>query len=119
MQLGRLIIYTRKMDDMIAFYCTHFGYRTHQRPNDRITELASDSGGAALLLHPASKGQKIGQALVKLVFDVRDVAATRDGLIQAGLDVGPIHDGGGYCFANLKDPSGNSVCLSSRAFADP
>lgn len=116
MQLGRLIVYTKKPDEMAAFYCAHFGYDRVDDPNDRIVELRPRGDGIPLLLHPAGKAQKMGQVLVKLVFDTRDVARTRDGLIAKGVEVGPILDGGGYSFANLKDPSGNSVSISSRAF---
>ncbi len=116
MQLGRLIIYTKKPDEMAAFYCAHFGYVRTDDPHDRIVELKPTGDGIPLLLHPAGKAQKMGQVLVKLVFDTPDVAQTRDALIAQGLAVGPILDGGGYSFANLKDPSGNSVSISSRAF---
>ena len=116
MTLGRLIIYTKKMDEMVAFYRTHFGYAPRTDPADRIIELIPEAGGAHLLLHPAGKAQKMGQVLVKLVFDVEDVAARRDALLAGGVDVGPLLDGGGYAFANLKDPSGNSVQISGRAF---
>lgn len=115
MSLGRLIIYTKKIDEMVAFYCDHFGYEAIHYPGDRIVELRPESG-AALLLHPAGKAQKMGQVLVKLVFDAPDVAARREALLAAGVEVGPLLDGGGYVFANLKDPSGNSVQISGRAF---
>lgn len=116
MRLGRVIIYTKKMDDMVTFYCTHFGFTAHTAPNDRITELVPDDGGAHLLLHPAGKAQKMGQVLVKLVLDVEDVPARREALLATGVEVGPISDGWGYAFANLKDPSGNSIQISERAF---
>ena len=116
--IHRIIIYTKKMDAMAAFYAAAFGYTPVQHHGDRILELVPPAGGLTLLLHPAGKGQREGQALVKLVFDVADVDAARAALIAKGIEVGPLHDGGGYSFANLKDPSGNSVSISSRAFAD-
>ncbi len=116
-QCHRLILYTRRMDEMTAFYHRHFGYTAFRNEADRIVELRPAGGGAILMLHPAAKGQREGQAQVKLVFDVRDVAAFRDSLIADGLPVGPLHDGGGYVFANLKDPSGNSLSISGRGFA--
>ena len=54
--------------------------------------------------------------VVVLGFDTPDVAARREALLAAGVEVGPLLDGGGYVFANLKDPSGNSVQISGRAF---
>ena len=114
--LGRLVIYTRKVDEMVAFYCRHFGFEAVRRDGDRIVELRPHNGGATILLHPASRGQKQGQALVKLVFDVKDVPAFCAASAQRGLTFGPIHDVDGYAFANAKDPSMNSIQVSSRAF---
>ena len=73
--LGRLIIYTKKMDAMVQFYCRHFGFEALQLEGDRIVELRAPDTGVSLLLHPASKRQKDGQPMVKLVFDVEDVTA--------------------------------------------
>ncbi|MBU2961927.1 VOC family protein [Citreicella sp. C3M06] len=115
-QLGRLVIYTRKTDAMVAFYSAHFGYEAVRLPGDRIVELRPPGQGAAILLHPASKGQRAGQSLIKLVFDVPDVSAACDAAKARGLEFGAIHDADGYSFANTKDPSGNSVQLSSRAY---
>ena len=112
---GRLILYTRRTEEMVAFYTAHFGYRAIVDPADRIVELNPDAGGTVLLLHPLAKGRKEGQTLIKLVFDVADVAAVRARLIAAGVEVGPVHEVPGYAFANLKDPAGNPLSISSRA----
>jgi hypothetical protein len=53
---------------------------------------------------------------VKLVFDVPDVASFVKNAAKNGLLFGPLHDGGGYNYANAKGPSGNSISVSSRAF---
>ena len=68
-------------------------------------------GGARLLIHPASKGQKLGQVLVKLVFDVADVPGFCAAAARDGLRFGPIHQADGYAFANAKDPSGNAISI--------
>ncbi|WP_044829366.1 VOC family protein [Thalassospira sp. HJ] len=114
---SRLVMYCHDIDAMVAFYSTHFGYQAFTRDGDRIVELRRADGGLILMLHPAGKGQKAGQSLIKLVFDVEDVESTRNTLIKAGVDVGPIHQADNYQFANLKDPAKNSVSISSRAFA--
>jgi predicted enzyme related to lactoylglutathione lyase len=114
--LSRLILYTKHVPEMIDFYGGHFGYAARHIPNDRIVELVPPADGAVLLLHPAAKSQKEGQVLVKLVFDVEDVEAFCAEARSKGLEFGPIHRGEGYVFANAKDPSGNSVSISSRAF---
>lgn len=115
--LTRVIIYTKHLDEMVAFYCSHFGFVRRDVPGDRIIELVHPDGGSALMLHAAARPQKMGQALVKLAFDVADVAARRAELLAEGVAVGTMHDGGGYHFANLKDPSGNSVQITSRGSA--
>lgn len=115
--LGRLLIYTKKLDEMTDFYVRHFGYTASHDPDDRIIELCPPDGGMTLLLHLAAKSQKDGQAMVKLVFDVADVAGFCAQAAQSGLVFGALHKGHGYTFANTKDPAGNSISVSSRAFA--
>ena len=66
--INRIVIYSKKIPQMIAFYSDVFGFTAHQQEGDRIVELQPTSGGATLLLHPAGKGQKEGQVLMKLVF---------------------------------------------------
>ena len=102
---------------MVAFYSNHFGYQAFVIDGDRIVELRRPDGGLILMLHPAGKGQKAGQALIKLAFDVKDVGDVRNTLIEAGIDVGPVHQADNYQFANLKDPAKNPVSISSRTFA--
>lgn len=115
--LGRIVIYTKKIEQMSEFYSRHFGFSVSCNEGDRILELKPQTIGASILLHPASAKQKEGQALVKLVFDVEDVTAFCEAASVAGLKFGKIHQANGYVFANAKDPSGNSVQVSSRAFA--
>jgi len=112
--LGGVIINTKDVPAMIAFYQTHFGFVTAPPDGDRITELRHPDGGGPILLHKAAKTQKMGQVLVKLRMDVPDVAGKRAELLAAGVTVGPLGDGLGYDYANLKDPSGNSISLSNR-----
>lgn len=112
--LASLILYTKAVDDMATFYCDHFDYIRYDQPDDRIVELRPKSQGTVLLLHPAAKGARQGQAAVKLVFTVPDVAAFCKARAATGLDFGPLHKADGYVFANTKDPSGNSVSVSGR-----
>ncbi len=116
MQLGRLIIYTKKIEDVATFYCTHFGFEALRLDGDRIVELVAPGSGANIMLHPMSAGRKEGQTLVKLVFDVEDVETFCRNAEERGLKFGTIHHAEGYSFANAKDPAKNSVSVSSRAF---
>jgi predicted enzyme related to lactoylglutathione lyase len=112
--LGSLILYTAKTEEMVTFYQTHFGYRAHRKDGDRITEPRPPEGGVPLLLHPAAKGIRQGQATVKLVFACDTVENFCAKSAARGLSFGKIHRADGYVFANAKDPSGNSVSISGR-----
>ncbi len=110
--LSHVILYVRDAEAVSAFYCRLFGYTALTREGDRIVELTPSGQGARILLHPAAKSQRQGQSQAKLAFHVPDVAAFC--AATDGVSFGPIQDGGGYQFANSKDPSGNSVQVTSR-----
>ena len=114
--LNRLVIYAKDVEEMVRFYETHFAFRALRIPGDRIVELVAQDGGASIMLHPAGKAQKMGQVLVKLVFDVEDVEGFCRRAGENELDFGPIHKADGYAYANAKDPCLNSISVSSRAF---
>jgi catechol 2,3-dioxygenase-like lactoylglutathione lyase family enzyme len=106
----------RDVDRSAVFFSTHFGFTALDDPSDRITELVPTEGGSRIMLHKAGKGQKFGQVLVKLVFDVEDIPGFCKDAKSKGLNFGSIHEADGYTFANAKDPDGNSIQISSRAF---
>lgn len=114
--LNRIILYVRDVDISASFYAFFFGFKVLTTPTDRITELVPENGGVHLLLHKAGKAQKLGQVAVKLVFDVADVSAFREQAAKKGLKFGTIHKADGYEFSNAKDPDGNAIQVSSRAF---
>lgn len=117
MSLTRILLYVRDLEAVAEFYCLHFGFKRLEIPGDRIVELVPENGGAHLMLHQAAKGQRPGQSLVKLVFDVRDVEAFCAEAEIRGLTFGPVHRANGYQFANAKDPAQNPIQVSSRAFS--
>ncbi|OCP17691.1 MULTISPECIES: VOC family protein [unclassified Ensifer] len=116
MPINRIILYAHDVEATVRFYEKHFGFRASREAGDRIIELISGEGGASLMIHPAAKGQRRGQSLVKLVFDVRDVGAFCERSAAEGLVFGAIHQADGYQFANAKDPNDNPISVSSRAF---
>ncbi len=116
MPLGRIVLYVRDTEATIDFYQRYFGFKPLRQDGDRIVELLAPDGGANLMIHQAGKAQKMGQVLVKLVFDVENVEAFRAKCAGDGLEFGPLHQADGYVFANAKDPSGNPIAISSRAF---
>ena len=116
MRLGRIVLYVRDVEATIRFYEEHFGYVAERVDGDRITELVAPDDGVNLMIHQAGKAQKMGQVLVKLVFDVSDVEAFCLESRAKGLEFGSIHQADGYQYANAKDPNGNSISVSSRGF---
>lgn len=111
--LGRILVYTKRVDEMVAFYAS-FGFVAKRLPGDRIVELIPQDGGATIMLHQAAKSQKQGQSQVKLVFDIPDVERFK---AECEIAFGPVHKADGYVYSNTKDPSGNTVQISSRAYA--
>lgn len=116
--LNRLMLYVRDLQAASVFYERHFGFAPIQYPDDRVIELFPSQGGASLMLHQAAKSVKTGQVTVKIVFDVEDVDEFKRTCSTNGLQFGPTHQADGYCFANTKDPDGNSIAISNRAFRD-
>ena len=115
--LGRILLYVHDIEGVAEFYAFHFGFRILQEEGDRIVELESPGGaGNNIMLHPLGRGRKSGQTVAKLVFDISDVTAFCARAAKQGLEFGPMHKGDGYVFANAKDPAGNSISVSSRAF---
>ena len=115
--LGRVLLYVHDIEAVAEFYARHFGLRIHRAEGDLIVELESpDEGGTNIMLHPLGRGRKSGQSVAKLVFDVSDVEAFCARSAEQGLRFGVLHKGDGYEFANARDPAGNSISVSSRAF---
>ncbi len=114
--LGTIIIYSRDMERAATFYHRHFGFETTGEVVEGLIELRSTAGGAGILIHKAAKSVKLGQVVVKLSFHVQDIPAFIAKAASEGLSFGTIHKADGYEFANAKDPDGNSISISSRAF---
>lgn len=114
--LGTVMVCARDMQRSAAFYRTHFGFEATGEVVEGLIDLQAPNGGAGILIHQAAKSVKQGQAGVKLCFHVPDVEAFKAQALPQGLEFGPTHQANGYAFANAKDPDGNTVSISSRAF---
>jgi catechol 2,3-dioxygenase-like lactoylglutathione lyase family enzyme len=114
--LARVILYVRDMEASARFYQTHFGFERVDAGVHDLIHLESPQNGLGVTLLQAAKRVKQGQASVKLVFYVEDVEGFKERSAGVGLYFGVTHTGPGYTFANAKDPSGNSVQISSRRF---
>jgi predicted enzyme related to lactoylglutathione lyase len=114
--LNRVLLYAKNVEVTVAFYEKHFGFKASREEGDRIVELVPPHGGAIIMVHAAAKSVKQGQVTVKLVFDVEDVEGFVQNAVRNGLKFGTLHRYDGYLSANGKDPNGNSISVSSRAF---
>ena len=119
LSLSTLILYARDVHRTAEFYRKYFGFSTTGEVVEGLIELRSSSTGVNLLIHQAAKSVKLGQAGVKLMFDVEDIEEFKARSAAAGLVFGSTHQANGYAFANAKDPDRNSVAISSRAFRAP
>jgi predicted enzyme related to lactoylglutathione lyase len=114
-----IVLYARNMQIASEFYQKYFGFIA--AANGEVVEGLIDlnspvAGGASIRIHQAAKSVKLGQVGVKLSFSVEDVEAFKEQSAALGLVFGSTHLANGYCFANAKDPDGNSVSISSRAY---
>ncbi len=117
--LSRIMLYAKDVQATCDFYESHFCFIGQRDAGDRVVELMPASGGVIIMVHAVAKGVKTGQATVKLVFDIEDIEGFKEKSMAKGLAFGTIHKAKGYTFANAKDPDGNSISISSRAFAAP
>jgi catechol 2,3-dioxygenase-like lactoylglutathione lyase family enzyme len=112
--LSRIILYVHHPPEVSAFYQTHFGFREASVNDPGLIHLVDPNGGTSLSLLKASKGQKSGQSLVKLVFEVEDVEGAKQEFAKSGLHFGATHHGVNYEFANGRDPAQNLIQITTR-----
>jgi predicted enzyme related to lactoylglutathione lyase len=113
--IAGIILYVKDIPKVSAFYQKHFGFTVLPGCLVGWQQLISPNGGCGLALHQAAKSQKSGAAM-KIVFGVPDVKRFITERRQHGLEFGPVHEAKGICFANAKDPAGNSISISDRAY---
>jgi catechol 2,3-dioxygenase-like lactoylglutathione lyase family enzyme len=109
----RIILYVKDLPKVAIFYQKHFGMKPLPSDDAGWLELKSPAGGCNIALHRAATTQKSGAAM-KVVFGVPNVRQFMKEREAEGLKFGPVHDTGTFLFANVKDPAGNSVQISSR-----
>ncbi|MCA9247956.1 MAG: VOC family protein [Planctomycetales bacterium] len=117
--ITRIAIYAKDMEKTLLFYQKFFGFKVIANESDQLIELQNPGGGSGLVILPASKGHRAGQSCVKIVFDVKDVAAFRSAKLKQGLKFGAIHECDGYQYCNARDPGQNPIQISSRAYRSP
>ncbi len=76
--------------------------------------MVFDTGACRLCLHGGGKG-RIGEEAPKVVFQVEDVAQTREELMQRGVTLGEIRSPApGVTVCDGRDPAGNPFSLEAR-----
>jgi hypothetical protein len=76
------------MPKVASFYEEHFGFRPVVAAPDKIVLFPKN--GCALMLLQASRGHRIRQSCVKIVFDVPDVHAFKEAWGKSGFKFGTI-----------------------------
>lgn len=114
--LNTILIYAKNPSATAEFYRKFFDFETTGEIVEGLIELNSPASGASILIHQAARTVKLGQVGVKLMFSVKDVEGFKEQCAQRGLAFGSTHQANGYSFSNVKDPDGNSVAISSRAY---
>ena len=118
MKITKIAYYVRDIPKIADFYARHFGFAVRYNEKKDKAVLSPAAGGCRLILLQASKGHKIGQSIVKLLFDVADVAVAKDEHAKKGLMFGPILHGPNYRFANARDPAKNLISISDAHLVD-
>ena len=109
LKLRRIILFTRNMKAMAAFYGDSLGLPL-VTDEDGFKEF--DGGGCRIALHNGPS--KIGGRPPKLVFYSDNVAATREALMARGLKLGKVLAQAALVRCEGKDPDGNPLQISNR-----
>jgi hypothetical protein len=109
LQLKRLILFTRDVDGLAAFYNSVLGLPIKSAQRGWVV---LEAGGCDLAIHKGSGGS--GKAAPKLAFWVEDVPAMRETLIARGAEMGPVISGDGLALCDGTDPAGYVFQLSNR-----
>ncbi len=114
--ISRVMLYVKDIPQTAKFYARHFGFVPQPQVHADLLEMKASHGAFSLLLHQASRGHRVGQSCIKLVFDVDDIEAFKRRARREGLVFGKTFKGDGFDFANARDPARNPIQISRRAF---
>lgn len=121
MRLGPLIeviLYVRDMATQVAFYRDTLGLDVSY-PHDRDSYademwVTLATGDCTLALHGGATGVP-GPAAPTIVFQVDDIHAAREALIERGVPMGEIRSAApGILVCDARDPEGNRFSIESR-----
>lgn len=106
--LRRVILFTRRMEEMTAFYRDVIGLWPLA---DEPKWKDFDAGGMRLSLHAGEPG--VGKT--KIAFFTDDVRGAREELVKRGAKLKEVISGEGLDLCDGTDPDGNVFQLSNRA----
>ena len=113
-QLSSLVLYVKNMPRIAEFYVRYFGFMAQSQVHDDLIKLVTPDQNFSLLIHQASKGHRVGQSCIKIVFDVEDVESFKNQAREDGLIFSKTHKGEGYEFANARDPAQNPIQIARK-----
>jgi catechol 2,3-dioxygenase-like lactoylglutathione lyase family enzyme len=116
-QVGRVMVPVADQDQAIGFYTGNLGFTvTADVPfgaGERWVEVSPPDGGTALALVPPQGEYRTGR-MTGIALEAGDVAATRDELAAAGVDVDDALIGGDGTVPPMffmRDQDGNSLLI--------
>lgn len=121
MKLGPLIeviLYVRDMATQVAFYRDTLGLQVSY-PRDRESYademwVTLETGECTVALHGGATDAP-GPAAPTLVFQVDDIDAARETLVERGVSMGEIRTAApGILVSDARDPEGNRFSIESR-----
>lgn len=113
-----IIVFAQDMSAQVAFYRDTLGLKVTYPAGlaDYSAEhwVTLATGPCALCLHSGGKG-RIGDDAPKFVFQVEDIHAARQSLVDRGVRVSEVRIAApGILVADARDPEGNPFSLESR-----
>ena len=109
LSLRRIILFTKNMPAMVAFYRDVLGLH-FQKDEPGWKEFDADR--CVIALHNGTS--RVGARPPKIAFWARDIEEARETLIARGAKVGKMLSGGGLLRCEGKDPDGNPFSISNR-----
>jgi catechol 2,3-dioxygenase-like lactoylglutathione lyase family enzyme len=110
--LRRIILFTRSLDAMTAFYRDVLGLEllVDEKGWKEFSVRAGDAGGVRLALHAGEPAP----GKTKLAFFTDEVEKARDELVKRGAKMRALKGGDGLDLCDGEDPDGNPFQLSNR-----
>ncbi len=117
-ELMEVILYVEDMDAQVLFYRDKLGLKVKSPPDsDDYSELfwvELDSGPCTLALHAGGK-RRFGDDAPKIVFNVGDILAVRQTLIDQDIPMDEIRSAApGIWVCDGVDPEGNKFSIESH-----